>query len=136
MNNSNFKFVAILCGICFLLFGVVNADQFDEINSIINSGHTAGKQSLGVGMTWFFALILPAICILGATLLAYTYAKQKAEQDKNNNKIVIAVIIAVLVGAFVDAMATMLISQAMTGDSMILFNHIWKFFTSSLETVQ
>lgn len=110
-----------------------SANEFGEAQNIISQADTAGKGVLGTGLKWFLALILPLSCMGGATILAYTQQKKKAEQqDQNPNKIYFVMGIAAIVGFFVYLIVTTIISYALTRDTGYIFNVISTFYKQAL----
>ena len=133
-NNLVMKLGAMFFAICLFQLQILSADQFSDSVQIMKDASDSGKQALGIGFIWAFGLFLPIACILMSVFLGYKFAKQKADQDKDNKVIFWALLISVGIGIFVDAFVTMGISKAMTGDSMKIFNAIWKFITSALDS--
>lgn len=110
-----------------------SANEFGEAQNIISQADTAGKGVLGTGLKWFLALILPLGCMGGATILAYTQQKKKAEQqDQNPNKIYFVMGIAAIVGFFVYLIIATIISYALTRDTGYIFNVISTFYKQAL----
>lgn len=110
-----------------------SANEFGEAQNIISQADTAGKGVLGIGLKWLLALILPLGCMGGATILAYTQQKKKAEQqDQNPNKIYFVMGIAAIVGFFVYLIIATIISYALTRDTGYIFNVISTFYKQAL----
>lgn len=116
----------------FLSLNAFGAGEFDAMNDIIGQGDTAGRQALGTGLTWFFALALPIICILTGTIMGYTQQKKKAEQQESTTKLYLVTALSAVVGFVIYLLIVMLISKALLGDNSKLFDVIHQFFLSSL----
>lgn len=133
-NDLVIKLGAIFFAICLFQLQILSADQFSDSVQIMKDASKSGKEALGIGFIWGFGVGLPIICILVAMFAGYKFTKQKADQDKDNKIIFWSLLVSAGIGIFVDAFVTMSISKAMTGDSMKIFNAIWKFITSALDS--
>lgn len=121
-----------------MLFGILGLSvafgaDINEITNIAKDADTAGKSTLGVGMSWFFSVFFPVACVLGAMVLGYFIAKTKIDQTKEGvGKLFLSVIASALVGGFVYFLVTASVSQMILGDRGKLFTAIQQFWSAVL----
>lgn len=128
--KSVLRLALIFC-VLLLCVSILNADEFDEINNVLDRGSTAGKKALGTFLQWAFAVALPLICIFAGAIMGYTQQKKKAEQEQSTTKIYIVTAVSGVAGFFVFAIITMIISRALFGDSNYIFTIINEFYKQS-----
>lgn len=97
-ENTFLKLFLVSVVFCMFLALNLNADEFDEVNNILNSADAGGKKALGTGIKWAFGIVLPLICIVSGMILGYTQQKKKFEQEQNTNKIYVVTAISGIVG--------------------------------------
>ena len=130
-KDTIFK-LALVLGVFMLLGSYLGADEFDEVNNILDSGDKAGKKALGTGVQWAFALILPLICVVAGMIMGYSQQKKKSEQEQNTTKIYVVTIISGIVGFFVFAIVAMIFSRMLFGDANYIFQVINEFYKQAV----
>lgn len=130
--SKSFLRFALLFGALMCCSSFLGADEFDNINEILDSGDRAGKQALGTGVKWAFAVALPIIGMVTGMVMGYTQQKKKAEQEQNTTKLYVVTIIAGIVGMAGFILIAMFFSAALFGDKSAIFDVIQTFWRESV----
>lgn len=106
-------FLLAILGIS-LAFG---AGEFDNVGGVVESFDKQVSTTSGTGLRIIMAW-LPVVCLLTGLFLAIKHSKQQADQDKDNNKIIITCAIASIAGAILGVLIDAGIGAALLQDSM------------------
>lgn len=106
-------FLLAILGIS-LAFG---AGEFDNVGGVVESFDKQVSTTSGTGLRIIMAW-LPVVCLLTGLFLAIKHSKQQADQDKDNNKIIITCAVASILGAILGVLIDAGIGAALLQDSM------------------
>lgn len=125
MKNLNKLWLVFFCFLSHSAF----ANSFGDIDGVLGEADASASSALGMGLKWFFAVILPIMSILGSMIIGYMIAKNKVDQSsQNQSKILWAVLGSAIFGVFVYIFITSLLSVAMTGDAGHFFSVVNDFY--------
>lgn len=105
-------FLLAILGIS-LAFG---AGEFDNVGGVVESFDKQVSTTSGTGLRIVIAW-LPVVCMLTGLFLAIKHSKQQADQDKDNNKIIITCAVASILGAILGVLIDAGIGAALLQDS-------------------
>jgi hypothetical protein len=122
--------ILVLGAVATFAFG---ADEFTDVNNVVDKFSGAGSTILGTGVKWIIGL-LPLILFVVGIFGGMKYAKKQADQDQDNTKVYVSAVIGGVAGSMIGLLLIALIGTALLGEASKGIEVLKAFWETALGT--